>query len=164
LVRVQTTDDSISESSESYTLTATANSVSASGTATITDNDAAPVVTSVTGNTIVEGGFNTFTVNLDHASSTATSTTLALSSGTATVGTDTDSTPAGLQYSTDGGTTWTNYAGSVSVPAGSTSFLVRVQTTDDSISESSESYTLTATANSVSASGTATITDNDAAP
>ncbi|WP_153006792.1 VWA domain-containing protein, partial [Aeromonas schubertii] len=53
---------------------------------------------------------------------------------------------------------------SVSVPAGTTGFAVKVSTIDDTQQETSERYNLTATANGYGTTGTATIIDNDAPP
>ncbi|MCH4296730.1 choice-of-anchor K domain-containing protein, partial [Shewanella sp. 3B26] len=164
-LRVQTTDDSVYEGAEHFSVTVTGESGvtgTDTGTATIVDTADLPVVNSVVGNTVVEGQSNTFVVTLSNASTTATSVTLALSSDTATVGTDTGTT---YMVSFDNGATYTAVSGStVTVPAGATSFLVQVATVDDSIFEGSEQYRLSATANGTGASGIATITDNDSAP
>ncbi|WP_412523468.1 immunoglobulin-like domain-containing protein, partial [Shewanella chilikensis] len=81
---------------------------------TILDAQDAPVVRSVTGDSVVEGNANTFTVSLSNPSATDTEVTLSLSNGSAIVGTDT-----GLTYmvSFDGGTTYTAVTGNtVTVP------------------------------------------------
>ncbi|MEL4486109.1 Calx-beta domain-containing protein, partial [Shewanella algae] len=156
LVQVDTINDTIFEGDEDYSLNATANGTGDSGTGTITDNDSAPTVSSVTGDTVVEGNANTFTVSLSNPSATDTEVTLSLSNGSAIVGTDT-----GLTYmvSFDGGTTYTAVTGNtVTVPAGATSFLVQVDTINDTIFEGDEDYSLNATANGTGDSGTGTIT------
>ncbi|BCV35063.1 type I secretion C-terminal target domain-containing protein [Shewanella chilikensis] len=161
-VQVNTSDDTIFETTEDYTLSGTGANGTVTGTAQITDNDSAPTVSSVTGDTVVEGNANTFTVSLSNPSATNTEVTLSLSNGSAIVGTDT-----GLTYmvSFDGGTTYTAVTGNtVTVPAGATSFLVQVDTIDDTIFEGDEDYSLNATANGTGDSGTGTITDNDSAP
>ncbi len=126
-----------------------------------TDDDR-PRVTSVVGDTVAEGTPNTFVVTLSNTSTTNTTVNLALTSGTATIGTDT-TTP--LQVSFDGGGNWTNLVGTtVTVPAATSTFRVRVPTFDDAFTEVTESYQLAAsTANNVgpAPSGTGTITDND---
>ncbi|MCL1155771.1 type I secretion C-terminal target domain-containing protein, partial [Shewanella chilikensis] len=158
-VQVNTTDDTIFESTEDYTLSGTGANGTVTGTAQITDNDSAPTVSSVTGDTVVEGNANTFTVSLSNPSATDTEVTLSLSNGSAIVGTDT-----GLTYmvSFDGGTTYTAVTGNtVTVPPGATSFLVQVDTINDTIFEGDEDYSLNATANGTGDSGTGTITDND---
>ena len=178
-VTVAITDDATYEGPENFTLglsgaTGGAAIGSATVTTTIHDDgtglippgnpnvptDDTPRVTSVVGDSIVEGGYNSFTVNLSNASTTPTTTTLALASGSATIGTDTGA----VQYSTDSGSTWNTYSTGVAVPAGVTSFQVRVATIDDTVFEGNESYTLTATANGGAALGTGSIVDNDAAP
>ncbi|TFH71702.1 DUF4347 domain-containing protein, partial [Gammaproteobacteria bacterium LSUCC0112] len=105
LVRVPLINDDLFEGSETFTLTATpafgSNATAGSGsgvtgTATIkddgtgsggTDNDTPTL--SVSSPTVAEGSSAVFTVSLSKASSTAVSFTPALSSGTATLGTDT---------------------------------------------------------------------------
>ncbi|WP_164551187.1 immunoglobulin-like domain-containing protein [Shewanella khirikhana] len=164
-LRVQTTDDSVYEGAENFSVTVTGQTGvtgTDTGSATIVDTADLPVVNSVVGNTVVEGQSNTFVVTLSNASTTATSVTLALSSDSATVGTDTGTT---YMVSFDNGATYTAVIGStVTVPAGASSFLVQVATLDDTIFEGSEQYRLSATANGTGASGIATITDNDSAP
>ncbi|TFH69801.1 hypothetical protein E3V39_15695, partial [Gammaproteobacteria bacterium LSUCC0112] len=132
-----------------------------------TDNDTPTL--SVSSPTVAEGSSAVFTVSLSKASSTAVSFTPALSSGTATLGTDTAAAST-LEVSTDGGQNWTTVSGAVTIAAGQTSLQLRIATTDDTISESSEQFTLSTgtitgtVTNSGAASGTATITDNDIAP
>ena len=127
------------------------------GTGTGGGDDDRLVVTSVSSPTVGEGGNLVFTVNLSGTSTTATTVNVTPSSGSATLGTDT-----GVQeYSTDGGATWNALTGSVSVPAGSSSFQVRIATINDGVIEGSETMTLSAsTAQNVTAvTGTGTITD-----
>nr|MBL8410284.1 type I secretion C-terminal target domain-containing protein [Dechloromonas sp.] len=67
------------------------------------------------------------------------------------------------------GTAWVSAASGVSIPAGSTSVQLRLQTTDDLLDEANENFTLNATVTSgntanTTASGVATITDNDTTP
>jgi len=130
--------------------------------ATIVDDTDLPKVSTVIADTVVEGISSTFTVNLSNASVNTTTVDLTLTNGTATIGTDTGTA---FSVSYDGGKTYTTLLGSTAtVPVGATSFLVKVNTIDDTRYEGSENYTLRATANGVSASGTAIITDNDFAP
>ena len=74
-----------------------------------------------------------------------------------------------LQYSTNGGASWTTLAGNLTIPAGTSSVLVRVPATVDSLIEGTETFTLTANrvsgtlANSAAA-GTGTIYDLDSGP
>ena len=126
-------------------------------------NDDRPTVASVSSPSAVEGNNVVFTVTLSNASTSATSVTVNPASGTGTgivgaiLGTDTGA----QQVSTDGGATWSALGATVNVPAGSTSFQVRMPAIADGIAEGSETFTLAAqTANQVSAViGTATITD-----
>jgi T1SS-143 domain-containing protein len=133
------------------------------GTGTGGTNNDAPAVGTVSSPTVVEGGNLDFTVTLSNLSTTPTTVTLAPASGTATLGTDTS--PA--QVSFDGGLSFTPLVGTtVSVPAGSASFIVRFPTVNDTLTEPTETMTLAAStpANAVAVVGTGTITDNDAAP
>ncbi|TAK89420.1 MAG: retention module-containing protein, partial [Burkholderiaceae bacterium] len=127
----------------------------------------APLPTlSISSSSIAEsGGFTQFTVNLSSASSQATTFNLTLSNGTALAGSDyTNST----EISLDGGVSWTS-AASATLPAGSTSLLVRVPILDDTVTEPNETFDLTATVTSGNTSNTnatasATILDDDAIP
>ncbi|WP_310461073.1 Calx-beta domain-containing protein [Sphaerotilus sp.] len=117
--------------------------------------------------TVDEGaGHAVFTVQLTRASDTPTTLNLTLADGTA-VGGGVDYGSAGpnnLEVSLDNGVTWVT-ATSVTIPAGTTSVLVRTPVTDDLIRESAETFTLTATVvsgdvNVTQPTGTATIVDN----
>ena len=143
------------------------------GIGTILDNgngpggsdDDRPILT-IDSPTVTEGGYATFTASLSNASTTAVTFTPALANGTAILGTDT-SAAGTLQYFN--GTSWVSATGGVSIPAGSTSVQLRLQTTDDLLDEANETFTLTGTVTSgntknASAQGTATITDNDTTP
>jgi VCBS repeat-containing protein len=162
LVRTPITSDTIDEANETFTLTATTSAgttsnANASGTATITDDDNAPTISSVSAATAVEATSLVHTVTLSNASSVATTYSLSLTDVTATGG--------GVDYTS----TLTNAAfsngvtisgGTITVPAGVTSFSVTVPTSADTIAEANETYTLAVDA----ASGTGTINDDDAAP
>ncbi len=176
-VRVQTNDDTSVESTETFTLTAkTTSSIycgattisSASGTGTILDNDTLAKVNSVSNVSVTEGGLAEFNVGLIVGNG-ATSVQLAVAGITATAGTDYANA---MQVSFDNGTTWSTVTGSaVNVAAGVQSFKVRVQTTDDALVESTETFKLTAKTTTVAgcggvttnstATGTASILDND---
>ncbi|TFH70252.1 hypothetical protein E3V39_15360, partial [Gammaproteobacteria bacterium LSUCC0112] len=179
-ITINISNDEVFEGSETFNITlsnATGASISDDiGVGTIkddgtgdggTDNDTPTL--SVSSPTITEGSNAVFTVSLSKASTTAVSFTPSLSSGTATIGTDTPAANT-LEVSTDGGTTWTTVSGAVTIAAGQTSVQLRVATTDDTIHESAETFslstgTITGTVtNTGAASGTATITDNDIAP
>ncbi|WP_345533642.1 Calx-beta domain-containing protein [Viridibacterium curvum] len=152
-VTVPTTADTIDEPNETYTLTVGA----ASGTGTINDDDAAPTIASVTSNSATEASNIVHTVTLSNASSSATTYTLSLADVTATGG-DTDYTSALTNASFSNGVTISG--GTITVPAGVTSFTVTVPTTADTIDEPNETYTLTVGGTA----GTGTINDDDAAP
>jgi Ca2+-binding RTX toxin-like protein len=124
------------------------------GTGSITSLTTTLPVLSVSNATTVEviGSFAVFTVGLSAASATATTVTLALANGTATVGTDTGATAA-LQYSTNGGTSWTTGT-SATIAAGQTSLLVRTAITDDRLEEGLENFSLTATRSAGSTANT----------
>ena len=193
LVRTAITNDTTYEGSETFTLStgaitgAVSNAGAASGTGTIKDdgsssnvfnadtNTATPAVgtpnndtptVSVSSPTVVEGAQAVFTVSLDKTSTTAVSFTPVLSSGTATLGTDTAAAST-LEVSTDGGSNWSTVSGAVSIAAGQSSVQLRLATTDDAIAEASETFTLTTGAltgtltSNTAVVGTATITDND---
>ena len=143
------------------------------GVGTIVDNgtggggtdDDRPTL-SIDSPTVTEGGFATFTATLSNASTTAVTFTPSLANGTATLGTDTSATGT-LQFFN--GTAWVSATGGVSIPAGSTSVQLRLQTTDDLLDEQAENFSLTGTVTSgntanASATGVATIIDNDTTP
>lgn len=117
--------------------------------------------------TVDEGaGHAVFTIQLTRASDTPTTLNLTLADGTATGGAiDYGAVgPTNLQVSLDNGVTWVD-ATSVTIPAGTTSVLVRTPITDDTIRESNETFTLTATVvsgdvNLTQPTGVATIVDN----
>ena len=92
-LRLATTDDTIAESSETFTLSANVvgggtSNASAVGTATLTDNDAIPAI-SINDVTVNEGaGTATFTVTLSNPSASTVTVNYATSGGTATAGVD----------------------------------------------------------------------------
>ncbi len=168
-ITIPTVNDTTFEGNE--TLDLSVGGVAAVGT--IVDNDGAPALQvsvndALNGYDLNEGsGYAHFTVSLSATSSVATTISLGLSNGTATgAGVDYGSTGAtNLQVSLDGGTTWTN-ATSATIPAGSTSFLVRTPVINDALNEFNETFSLTATnagggTSNASDSATATIRDND---
>ncbi|KDB53637.1 hypothetical protein X805_07670 [Sphaerotilus natans subsp. natans DSM 6575] len=129
----------------------------------VTPTDDTPHVRSVSSPTIAEGGNLDFQVVLSNASATPQVISVVPSSGTATLGTDTGAP----LVSFDGGLTFSPITGTtVTVPAGSSSFIVRVPTIDDSISELPETMQLDvrAPADTAPTTGTGTITDNDGTP
>ncbi|HVQ03423.1 MAG TPA: immunoglobulin-like domain-containing protein, partial [Burkholderiaceae bacterium] len=171
---VATLDDAAFEGTEGFTVTIVAatggnfenlvvSAVNNSVGTTLLDDDTTPAL-GVSDVSVVEGGFAVFTVSLSGASATATTFTPALSSGSATVGTDT-----GTALEFFNGSAWVAVpAAGVTIPAGSMSVQVRVATTDDALADSGETFTLTATVTSgatanASAVGTATIHDESTA-
>ncbi|NDO76638.1 hypothetical protein, partial [Shewanella sp. SE1] len=151
---------------EDYTLSGTGANGTVTGTAQITDNDSAPTVSSITGDTVIEGTANTFDVNLSNTASSATTLTLTLAGNSATKGVDFSGTEVTVTINGTAQTVSVNADGTfeVTVPANTDSFTVRVNTTDDTIFESTEDYTLSGTGANGTVTGTAQITDNDSAP
>ena len=172
-------DDTVFEGAETFTLELS-NPVNTSvskpvTTVTIVDDgsgsvppeviptDDTPRVSSVSSPSTVEGGNLDFQVVLSNVSTTPQVVSVVPGSGTATLGTDT-SAPL---VSFDGGVTFTPITGTtVTVPAGSTSFIVRIPTVDDNISELTETVQLDVRApgDTAPTTGTGTITDNDGTP
>ncbi|MDP3608640.1 MAG: Calx-beta domain-containing protein, partial [Methylophilus sp.] len=181
---IATIDDVIAEGNENFTITV----VSATGgnfenlivsptnsnvTTTIVDNEPVPElrveVNDALNNYYLNeaSGHAHFTVSLSYASGVDTTVSLALTDGTAAgLGVDYGSTGANnLQVSFDGGATWSN-ATSATIPAGTTSFVVRTPVIDDALNEFNETFSLTATTtagatSNLSASAQTTIFDND---
>ncbi|MBK9219112.1 MAG: retention module-containing protein [Uliginosibacterium sp.] len=174
---VPVTNDALYEGSENFSVSlssptgATIATGLGSVSSSIVDDGSAgpdddrPAVGAVSSPSITEGGNLDFTVTLTHPSTTPTTVTLTLAAGStnpATLGTDTN--PA--LVSTDGGTNWVALTPTVSVPAGSTSLLVRVPTVNDLVSEPTETVSLSAATaqNTTPVAGTGSILDNDGAP
>jgi hypothetical protein len=146
-ITVATLDDSAIEQAESLTITV--GGVAATGT--IADNDSQHV-SALTDSGVVEGGALLFAATLNGPSPIATEYALAL-------GGSASAADLGLLSFSDG-VTWKDndpVIGIVVVPAGVTSFTVRVPTVDDAAVEQTES--LTVTVGGVSATGS--IADND---
>ncbi|MFC3176962.1 retention module-containing protein, partial [Undibacterium amnicola] len=113
----------------------------ANGTQQVTDSTA---VTSVTAGVVNEGGMQDFVVSLTGNNLAPAALNLALLSGSATVGTDT----ATQMVSVDGGQTFVPLSGSVLVPAGVTTVIVRVSAVNDGVIEGTENFTLSASTSS----------------
>jgi VCBS repeat-containing protein len=125
---------------------------------TINVDPALANVTSVSSpDTVTEGQDLVFTVGTS-ASSAATTMTLQVLSGSGTAGVDT-TTPLQVNF----GKGWVDVVGGqVSVPAGTTSYQVKVPTVDDKLIEKLETVQLKVTSTTGSnAQGTGTIMDND---
>ncbi|TNI22458.1 RTX toxin [Aeromonas salmonicida] len=132
----------------------------------ITDAADLPKVSSVVGDSVTEGSANTFSVSLSNASTTATTVNLNLAGGTAEKGVDFTGTTVTVVI---GGVSQSVAVAadgrfSVSVPAGTTDFAVKVETIDDTKQENTEHYNLTVSVNGSAMTGIATILDNDAPP
>ncbi|ENA1797896.1 Ig-like domain-containing protein, partial [Flavobacterium psychrophilum] len=147
-VSVPTTPDAIDEPNETFTIQTQTGTLSAIGT--ILDDDNAPDIT-IGDATIVEGGELIFPVSLSNPSSTTITLTLGFTNVTTSNG-DYTTTPVVVTFL-----------------AGATTATVTVQTTDDAIAESTETFTVGVTTStgivgSTTDTGIGTITDNDSAP
>ncbi|WP_045420927.1 Calx-beta domain-containing protein [Vibrio jasicida] len=179
-VTVNTTNDDVFEGPETFTLsgsTSTQNTP-AQGTGTIVDDgtgpgpdldDDRPVVASISNATVNEGDPATLDVTLSNPSTTDTVVSMTLADGTADGGVDYTDTSVTITYA-DNSTqvVAVNPDGTfdVTVPANDTSYSVTVNTINDTVFESSETFTL-AGATSIQntpVQGTGTILDNDAPP
>ena len=170
VVTVNIKNDGIYEGSETFNVNLTSpvnatigdglgiGTIKDDGTGVGGTDDDRPRVSSIDSPTVVEGGNLDFNVIMSNISTTPTTVTLTPASGTATLGTDTSP----LQVSFDGGASWTPLVGTtVSIPAGSGGFIVRVPTVNDTLGEANETMTLTASTPLGQMVGTGTITDND---
>ncbi|MBS9773515.1 MAG: VWA domain-containing protein [Gammaproteobacteria bacterium] len=134
-------------------------------TTEIVDNDEI-LVASITSDEVVEGNELEHTVTLNTTSTTPTTVNVTLTSGTATVGTDTG-TPVKVSF--DDGATWEDVTMGadgtfdVSVPAGKDSFKVQVPSTEDwDYEKPNEQYTISAAiGNQTAETATGTIIDPD---
>ncbi|WP_104040125.1 Calx-beta domain-containing protein [Vibrio hyugaensis] len=179
-VTVNTTDDDVFEGPETFKLsgsTSTQNTP-AQGTGTIVDDgsgpgpepdDDRPVVASISNATVNEGDPATLDVTLSNPSTTDTVVSMTLADGTADGGVDYTDTSVTITYA-DNSTqvVAVNPDGTfdVTVPANDTTYSVTVNTINDTVFESSETFTL-AGATSIQntpVQGTGTILDNDAPP
>uniref|UniRef100_UPI0015D35219 VWA domain-containing protein n=1 Tax=Acinetobacter sp. YH16058 TaxID=2601196 RepID=UPI0015D35219 len=188
LVKVPTTQDTVLEGPETYSISVatpkqTADATPSTATGTIVDNGSplptpvdpnnppAPVnddrpSASINNASQYEGGDNIHTVTITGDSNSITPVTVTLTSGTATLGTDTGL----VEYSLDGGATWTaanvsSGSFTVDVPAHGTGFLVKVPTTQDTVLEGPETYSISVatpkqTADATPSTATGTIVDN----
>ncbi|MCX9157098.1 retention module-containing protein, partial [Niveibacterium sp. 24ML] len=178
-VTISIPNDGTYEGPESFSvqLSGATNGVIAdgSGIGTIVDDGSGPTIPGIPADddrpliavsdaAAVEGDFAVFTVSLSNPSTTAVTFAPSISSGTASVGTDTASA---MEYFN--GASWVAVgAAGVTLAAGETSVQIRVATTDDALVEVDENFNLNATVTggvtkNASASGTGTISD-DAGP
>ena len=174
LIRTTTAEDSVDEADETFSLGATlssnGSSYNDSATATIVDDDTPTIffgaAATESGNiTVPEGELATFEL---HVTSAAAGSTLQLTLADGTALSPADYASGSFQYSSDGGSSWTTYSGSITLAAGDTNLLIRTTTVDDSSDEANETFTLGATLSSNGStyqdSATATIVDDDYPP
>ncbi|MFV8449943.1 Calx-beta domain-containing protein [Vibrio campbellii] len=169
-VTMITTDDELTENTETFTLSGVTDvqGVPAIGTTTIIDNDA-QLVASISNELINEGEAGTFDVTLSNASETDSIVSMTLADGTADGGADYTNTQVTITYA-DNSTevVAVNPDGSfdVTVPANDTTYSITVSTTDDDLFEGPETFTLSgATAvQTTPAEGTGTIVDDGSGP
>ncbi|WP_182053145.1 Calx-beta domain-containing protein [Vibrio sp. B1FIG11] len=169
-VTMSTTDDELTENTETFTLSGVTDvqGVPAIGTTTIIDNDA-QLVASISNELINEGEAGTFDVTLSNASDTDSIVSMTLADGTADGGVDYTNTQVTVTYA-DSSTevVAVNPDGSfdITVPANDTTYSITVSTTDDDLFEGPETFTLSgATAvQTTPAEGTGTIVDDGSGP
>ncbi|WP_457786112.1 Calx-beta domain-containing protein [Vibrio campbellii] len=169
-VTMSTTDDELTENTETFTLSGATDiqGAPAIGTTTIIDNDA-QLVASISNELINEGEAGTFDVTLSNASDTESIVSMTLADGTADGGVDYTNTQVTITYA-DNSTevVAVNPDGSfdVTVPANDTTYSITVSTTDDDLFEGPETFTLSgATAvQTTPAEGTGTIVDDGSGP
>ncbi|WP_191117400.1 Calx-beta domain-containing protein [Vibrio campbellii] len=169
-VTMSTTDDELTENTETFTLSGVTDvqGVPAIGTTTIIDNDA-QLVASISNELINEGEAGTFDVTLSNASDTDSIVSMTLADGTAYGGADYTDTQVTITYA-DNSTevVAVNPDGSfdVTVPANDTTYSITVSTTNDDLFEGPETFTLSgATAvQTTPAEGTGTIVDDGSGP
>ena len=144
-VRLPIVDDLIDEPTENYTLTVdvtagTTTNIQVIGNGTIIDDDPAPDVT-IENATATEGDQIVFNVTLSNPSSQPIVLDFSATDNSTNGVADFAAT---FEYSTNGGTTWiaaTN-GSEVTIPANSTSVLVRTLTTEDATLETTETFDL----------------------
>ncbi|CAH1608521.1 Calcium-binding protein [Vibrio jasicida] len=179
-VTVNTNDDNVFEGPETFTLSgATPNQgTPVQGTGTIVDDgsgpgpepdDDRPVVAAISSATVNEGDPATLDVTLSNPSTTDTIVSMTLADGTADGGVDYTDTSVTITYA-DNSTqvVVVNPDGTfdVTVPANDTTYSVTVNTINDTVFESSETFTLDGATSiqNTPVQGTGTILDNDAPP
>ena len=169
-VRVPIVNDVIDEPNESFNLTVdvdagTTTNIQVIGAVTIIDDDQAPDIT-IDDGTTSEGDPLVFNVTLSNPSSTPIVLDFAATDGTATSANDYN---AAFEFSTDGGMSWLAATGGseVTIPANSTSVMVRLMTTEDMTLESTETMqiaidsVISGSVGNTSDTATGTINDDD---
>ena len=175
-ITVAIADDNLYEGAEQFTVVLSnvdnGEIIDGEGIATILDDgslvdDDRPQL-SVSSPTLDEGEFAIFEVGLSNPSVEDVTVDLSLADGSARV-IDGDYTQQ-LEVSRDGGQSWQPLDGSLTIPALTTSVLVRTPTEQDPIDEPDETFSLTADwvsgtiSGPTSVTGTATIIDDDPTP
>ncbi|NIY85779.1 Calx-beta domain-containing protein [Vibrio campbellii] len=178
-VRIASIDDAVYEGPENFTVDVTGLGPvqgSDTGTATIVDDgtgpgpdpdDDRPTVTSITSTTVNEGEVATLDVTLSNVSTTPTVVNMTLADESAEGGVDYTNTLVTITYE-DNTTEVINAEpdGSfvVTVPANDSTYSVTMSTTDDELTENTETFILSGVTDvqGVPAIGTTTIIDNDA--
>lgn len=145
-VTIATLDDGVIGSDNTMMLSLTANGVTRTATGTITDVQG-PAALSVADVTVNEGASAVFTVNLNHASTSALAVTYATANGTAVAGTN-----------------YTSTSGSITFSPGQTSKTITVPTVDEGVYTPSLTFTLSLSLAGVSTTATGNITNIDSAP
>ncbi|WP_404969788.1 Calx-beta domain-containing protein [Vibrio campbellii] len=178
-VRIASIDDEVFEGPENFTVDVTGLGVvqgADTGTAAIVDDntgpgpdpdDDRPTVTSITSTTVNEGEAATLDVTLSNVSTTPTLVNMTLSDGSAEGGVDYTNTLVTITYE-DNTTEVINVepdgSFSVTVPVNDSAYSVTMSTTDDELTENTETFILSGVTDvqGVPAIGTTTIIDNDA--
>ncbi|MCE7731605.1 Calx-beta domain-containing protein [Vibrio campbellii] len=178
-VRIASIDDEVFEGPENFTVDVTglgAVQGADTGNATIVDDgtgpgpdpdDDRPTVTSITSTNVNEGEAATLDVTLSHVSTTPTVVNMTLADGSAEGGVDYTNTLVTITYE-DNTTEVINVepdgSFSVTVPANDSTYSVTMSTTDDELTENTETFILSGATDvqGVPAIGTTTIIDNDA--
>ncbi|HDM8230114.1 TPA: calcium-binding protein [Vibrio campbellii] len=178
-VRIASIADEVFEGPENFTVDVTglgAVQGSDTGTATIVDDgsgpgpdpdDDRPTVTSITSTTVNEGEVATLDVTLSNVSTTPTVVNMTLADESAEGGVDYTNTLVTITYE-DNTTEVINVepdgSFSVTVPANDSTYSVTMSTTDDELTENTETFILSGATDvqGVPAIGTTTIIDNDA--
>ena len=151
--------DTLDEDDEKLTVHATATGLTiADAEVTITDDDALPELT-IADASVAEGGKAEFAVTLDAAS--GRDVTVQWTTGD-------DGTEGAKQATADTDYTAQSSAATLTIAAGSATGTIEVQTTEDSVAESDETFTVTLASPTNATIGTSTatgtITDDDTAP
>ncbi|RXJ71842.1 hypothetical protein CS022_14920 [Veronia nyctiphanis] len=171
-VKVGTVDNSVNETTESFTIRANAENQSpVIGTVTINDND--PIhVSNVSNVSVTENGYAYPVVTLNRSSDQTTRVQIDLDSASAAAGSDFSESEFWVRF---GSGSWQHHTGNIGsgytidVPAGHSSFDLSFKTHDDNVYEGNETFSVWARVegdswNSSSGKGVVTISDNDSAP